>query len=615
MSGFFGMIRQDGKPVDERFLEKIAEKLSFRGSDGTSVWARANVGGCFALMRTGPAPQAAQQPVIWQNRYWLWGDIRLDGRRELLERLGEIQHGADAEFTSEELLLRAWEKWGEGSLERVIGDFSFALWDAKEEILWGARDFVGPRPFYYASVQEVFCFSNTLDILRSVPEISGELDEVFLGDFLVEGWNVEPARTVYRDIRRVVPGHVLKFSRAGIAVRCFRKLPIEEPLRWKSREDYVERYREVLRMAVSDRLPERATALYLSGGLDSSSVCAVAAQLAGQSGHKESLKAFTLSHKAFFDDPEPAIAKITVEYINVRWETLEQAELTPFEGAGTPGWKLPEPGNEVFFASEQRQFQRIAAHSNVVLSGDGGDDVLTGQGWPYLVHLCRKGDWTRIARDFGGYVWTRQRFPPLRGGFRSKLRRLLKPKVSNAGYPEWLNPEFAARTGLRQRWLELRTRKRNHEHPLHPEAYATLHDRYWGEVLEGEDAGWTGVRLETRAPLLDLRMLTFLLRLPPVPWCMNKELSRQAMRGALPLAVTERPKTPLVKDPLEVCAVHWEWASDLPKEAPESLGKFVNWTKWCETSGLFQGSLNWSILRPVSLLYWLKAVENKKRIQ
>ena len=423
MSGFFGMAREDGQPVEERFLERIAGELSFRGPDGTNVWTRANVGGCFAWMQTGPAPEASQQPVILEDRYWLWGDMRLDGRQELWKQLEENDRAA-AEATSEELLLRAWAKWGEECLERLLGDFSFALWDAREGNWWCARDFVGARPLYYAHARGVFCFSNTLELLRSVPEISGELDEVFLGTFLVEGWNVEPARTVYRDIRRVAPGHVLKHSKTSAEVRRFRKLPIEEPLRLRHAEDYLEAYRDVLKTAVRDRLPEGKTALYLSGGLDSSSVCAVAAQIAGQRRQKDKLKAFTLSWEAFFEDPEPELAKITANYIGIAQEVLKETELVPFEGVATEEVRIPEPGHEVFFARERRQAERIAAHSNVVLSGDGGDDVLTGQGWPYLAHLWRKGDWKRIAQDYGGYFWIHKRIPPLRGGFRTKLRRL-----------------------------------------------------------------------------------------------------------------------------------------------------------------------------------------------
>jgi asparagine synthase (glutamine-hydrolysing) len=617
MSGFFGIVRQDGKPVEERLLETIAEQLSLRGPEGTHVWKQANIGGCFSWMRTGPAPQASLQPVIWGDRYYLWGDLRLDGRKELGEHLAGFDSAHEANATSEELLLRAWAKWGAESLERVIGDFSFALWDTKEGSLWCARDFVGPRPFYYARVQSAFCFSNTLEILRLVPEISRELDEAFLGDFLLEGWNVEPTRTVYRDIRRLAAGHLLRLSKGTIEIRRFRTLPIEEPLQLKCADDYLEAYRELLKVAVNDRLPEGKTALYLSGGLDSSSVCAIASQIAGARAQKERLKAFTLSWAPFFDDPEPALAKLTAEHLGISQEILQENELTPFEGAATREGSTPEPNGEIFFARERRHSQKIAAHANVVLAGDGGDDVLTGQGWPYLVHLWRRGEWKEIVRDFGGYFWAHQSLPPIRGGFRTKLRELWKRGDPYEGYPEWLNEEFATRANLRQRWLErdVKNAQTLREHPLHREAYAALHGGFWASVLETEDAGWNRVRLETRAPLLDLRILRFLLRLPPVPWCVNKELCRRVMRDALPTAVTERAKTPLLIDPIEKCGEPAGWMLGLPQAAPGEIERFVNWAKWCETLYRSKGSLRWSVLRPVSLLHWLNAVESRSGIQ
>jgi asparagine synthetase B (glutamine-hydrolysing) len=115
VSGLFRLIRHDGNCVEERFLESIAEQLTFRGLDGKSVWLRDNVGGCFTLIRTGPAPQASQQPVTRQNRYRLWGDVRLDERQELQKQLAENGSAVEANANSEELLLCAWEKWGEAS--------------------------------------------------------------------------------------------------------------------------------------------------------------------------------------------------------------------------------------------------------------------------------------------------------------------------------------------------------------------------------------------------------------------------------------------------------------------------------------------------------------------
>lgn len=615
MSGFFGIVRQDGSTVEVCFLEAIAEELRFRGQDGTSVWTTDGIGGCFVRMQTGPARQAERQPVDLAGRYWLWGDMRLDGREELRRQLTESEPMLETDLSSEELFLLAWKEWGDAALAKVLGDFSLALWDANERTLWCARDFVGARPFYYGHVGSVFCFSNTLQILRRVPEISGDLDEDFLGEFLLTGWSTDPKRTVYRDIRRLPAGHVLRFAGGKAEVRRFRKLPIEEPLRLKRPEEYLESWLELLSLAVRDRLPAGAAALYLSGGLDSSSVCALAAKLAEERGQRGKLKAYTVSWELFLDDQEPALARLTAKHLGLEHKVLQEPNLVPFEGAEKAESSAPEPGPDVFFAREQRQYQRIASHANVVLSGDGGDDVLTGQGWPYLVHLWGNREWKRIARDYGGYIISHGRIPPLRGGFRARLSRLMRNESTFEGYPPWLNEEFEARTNLKQRWLELKNIKKCQEHPLHPRAYNSLHSGYWASVLEAEDAGWNRVRLETRAPFLDLRVLQFQLRLPPVPWCVNKEIIRLAMRNSLPAAIVKRPKTPMPVDPEAQCMEQGHWNGLLLEEVPEGLKRFVKCEKWCETLRAPKGSLSLMQVRPLSLLHWLKAVEMTRGIQ
>lgn len=607
MSGYFGMVREDGKAVDDRMLQRLVESLKFRGPHGSAIWTKGSAGGCFTLLRTGSTTQASRHPVEWAERYYLLGDVRLDGRRELLQALSAAAPREPADATGEELLLRAWQKWGEASLQRVIGDFSFGLWDSREDTFCGARDFVGARPFYYAYTGGMFCFSNTLQILRAVPELSGDLDEVFIGDFLLDGWCQDPERTVYRDIRRLPPGHLLRYSSGCVQVTRFRKLPVEEPLQFKKPEEYLDAYRALLQEAVSDRLPPRA-ALYLSGGLDSGSVCAVAANLARQRGQQKALKAFTLSWASLFPDQEPFFARQTAAHLHVEQEVLEDPEMVPYAG----DWQgaASEPTNDIFSGSSRKNFRRVAAHAPVVLSGDGGDNVLMGQAWPYLVYLRKRGQWMEIARVFGTYVLTHGRIPPLRGGFRTRLQQWFERHLEDSSCPAWLNEEFVTRTHLMGRRRELQHRQQRPEHPLHPRAYKALHEPYWGSVLEAEDAGWTGALVEPRAPLLDLRVLVFLLRLPPVPWCVNKELTRRALKGRLPDRVLRRPKTPLPRDPLRACIDHRNWAPDSSFIRPESILRFVKWETWQATISMNRGSLSWNALAPLSLAYWLKSVEN-----
>jgi asparagine synthase (glutamine-hydrolysing) len=617
MSGFFGMVRFDGEPVRESLLKEIAEELRFRGPEGVSIWFDGSIGGCFAKMRTGPAKQAETQPVFAGERFRLWGDIRLDGREELRQRLAEKSCRLSEDASSEEYLLEAWQTWGPGALERIIGDFSLALWDASERTLWCARDFFGGRPFYYSHKGSVFCFSNTLDVLRRVPGISDQLDEAYVGDFLLEGWNPEPSRTIYRDIRRLPAGHVLEFSNGRLGVRRFLKLPIEEPLRFKQPEEYVENYLDLLKAAVKDRMLEGPTGLYLSGGMDSSTVCAIASKIAGEGGQKELLKAFTVSWEPHVDHAEPAIAKLTARHLGLAHDVFQEAEIVPFEESDPGEAHTPEPNPDPFLGMERRHFRRIAAHSRVVLGGDGGDDVLTGQSWPYLVHLWKRGEWSQMAGDFGGYFLAHGRVPPLRGGFRTKLISLLKREDPFGDYPSWLNEDYEARANLKQRWTELRDTSVDSEHPFHPQAYASLHGEYWGDVLEAEDIAWTRATVETRSPLLDLRVLRFSLRLPPVPWCVDKKLSRTAMQGWLPPAVLTRPKSPFPVNTLNTLDIWYsrKRISGTTEVVPAVLKGFVNWEKWCETFYGSKGSLSWLNLRPLSLLTWSKAVENAKGIK
>jgi asparagine synthase (glutamine-hydrolysing) len=163
--------------------------------------------------------------------------------------------------------------------------------------------------------------------------------------------------------------------------------------------------------------------------------------------------------------------------------------------------------------------------------------------------------------------------------------------------------------GLRDRLAELR-RGLGHTHPFHREGYATLSQGYWASVLEDEDAGRTGVPLERRAPLLDRRLVEFLLRVPPLPWCMEKELLREAMREVLPEVVRTRRKRPLRKDPFAVQAERLKW-SPLPLTARHPvLEEFVDWKKLEATLSSLPGSQLLDDLRPVSLNCWVKGVEN-----
>jgi asparagine synthase (glutamine-hydrolysing) len=605
MSGFFGVVRDNAEPFDPAAFQLHAQRLSSRGPGTIATWTKPGNGLCFVATHSAAGGATEAQPVTLNSREWVVGDIRLDGKRELAAQLGssrgELPDDADCK-----LLLQAWQKWGLDCLPRILGDYSLALWDAAENTLCCARDFVGARPFFYATANGTFYFSNTLRTLRSLPGISSELDPVFIGDFLLGGHCADLSRTVYRDIRRLPPAHRLKYHKGQLEVQRFLSLPIEEPLYLKRPEEYLEAYLELLRQAVTDRLPKGPTALYLSGGLDSGAVCAIAVELAKKQGRPGALKAFTVSWQELFDDPEPRFATITAKHLGLAHEVVQDPAVLPLE---IP-FSSPEPWGEVFGGRVQEQSALIAEYSGVILGGDGGDDVLVGQAWPYLRSLVERKEWARMARIFGGFLLSHGSFPPLRGGFRSRLRRFFPGGETVRQFPNWVSPELERRADLRQRFQEL-NRPKPQEHPTHPRAYAGLQNADWSGFLENEDAGWTGVALESRAPLLDLRLLRFLLRLPPVPWCVHKELAREGLKSYLPETITRRRKSTLVRDPLEAVQATRGWRPAHLETPSARIQSFVNWSSWYGTLNPAKGLLSWDNLNPFALEYWFKDIENE----
>jgi asparagine synthase (glutamine-hydrolysing) len=117
-------------------------------------------------------------------------------------------------------------------------------------------------------------------------------------------------------------------------------------------------------------------------------------------------------------------------------------------------------------------------------------------------------------------------------------------------FPQWIQPAFAKEHDLRSRWDAWHMSEPPYEHPLRPEAHGRLTAAPWAWYFEAFDPGVSRVPVELRYPFLDLRVVEYLLALPPVPWCVDKHLLRVAMRGMLPEVIRNRPKAPMSGDPL-----------------------------------------------------------------
>ncbi|HEY9300792.1 MAG TPA: asparagine synthase C-terminal domain-containing protein, partial [Phormidium sp.] len=221
-----------------------------------------------------------------------------------------------------------------------------------------------------------------------------------------------------------------------------------------------------------------------------------------------------------------------------------------FESVEQPELQRPEPRDLSLLAISVKQFQRVATHSRVVLDGNGGDPVFYSWGaYFYVVHLLKNLEFGQLLTDVVQYVRKHKRLP--QPGLRSRVKRWLGIRPAIQPYPEWINPEWSAKLDLPTRWQELNQEKPL-IHPIRPEAYQQLTSSMWPYLFESCDPGVTGFPLEVRYPFFDLRLVNYLLAIPPVPWCLHKELLRVAGEGILPESVRLRPKSPLAGDPVSI---------------------------------------------------------------
>jgi asparagine synthase (glutamine-hydrolysing) len=548
MSGIAGIVNLDGAPASVAQLQRLAASLSFRGPDATEVWSSGPAGFVHTLLRATPQSHDERQPASLDGNVWITADVRLDARRELVRKLEARGVSCRAASADCELILCAYAAWGEECVRELLGDFAFAIWDSRKRRLFCARDHFGIKPFYYAHLSNALVFSNTLDTVRAHPDVSERLQETAIADFLLAGLNWDPATTVFADVRRLAPAHTLAWSAEGLRLKRYWTLPVDGSIRYRRGGEYVEHFNDLFSQAVEDRVGTEPAGIFLSGGLDSSAVAATARRLRRNAGEESGLHAFTISFKQLPKDAEPRFARIVAAHVGIPIHELRTDHDSLFDRWEQTLAGAPEPVDDPFLASHLGHYRRLSAHCRVALSGEGSDNLMHFEMWPHAAQLLRRRQWPSLLTDLGSYARWRWRLP--RPGLRGRLQQLRGTPEPLPPCPTWLQPDFAARIGLAGRWRQTQDFPPGPIHPARPRASASMGLPHWTHMFEQNDPGVTRRAVELRYPFLDLRLVNYLLALPPVPWFVEKELLRRAMRGLLPEEVRRRPKQALAGDPL-----------------------------------------------------------------
>jgi asparagine synthase (glutamine-hydrolysing) len=602
VSGIVGIFERSAAPVDRGLLQALAHFLSQRGPDGRGTWSQGAISLGQTMLRTTRESQIERQPASLDGQLWITADARIDCREELEKKLEQQGRGAASRTTTDsDLILRAYAAWGADCVQHLRGDFAFAIWDARKKLLFCARDHFGVKPFYYSDLGERFLFSNTLNCLRQHPDVSDDLNDAAIGDFLLFGLNCDAATTTFRDIRRLPAAHAMTVNSEGLRIQRYWSAPTEGRIRYRRAEDYVEHFQILLQAAVADRTRVERVGILLSGGLDSATIAATARELADAT---LDLRAYTVVYESLIPDQDREHARRVAEFLRIPLQCIPMDRLQPFERWDDPEVSSPEPVDDPFFAGLFDQFRRIAVDCRVVLSGEGPDNLMHFQMWPFTRDLVRNREWGSLFRETSRYLRLRPSVVP---GLRRRMQGLFGKDPTAPVYPRWLVPEFARRLNLKDRareWSELPAAR---PHPVLPKAHASLSLPHWSAMFEHENAGVTGCPVEVRHPFLDLRVVNFLLALPPFPLFFEKQLLREVVAGRLPENVRTRRKTPLASSPLSTHLRQTQprWMDKMAWDAQMDL--YVNRTAHAAFRNETSSELTQSAVRPLCLNFWLQS--------
>jgi asparagine synthase (glutamine-hydrolysing) len=556
MSAIAGILRLDGQPADRRDLERMAGALRTHGPDRRGVYAAGEIGLVHLLMQLTPEDLFDRQPARGASGAVITADVRLDNRDDVASALGLDRDAANMASDSV-LLLAAWERWGDEAWARLRGPFAAAIWNPNERVLTLARDPLGLDVVVWYRGPRFFAFATLPKGLFALPDVPREISEEKFADFLVLN-HADHETTLYRDIFRLPPAHVASIdTKGGVRMRRYWSFDDIKPVRLKSDEAYAEATREQLDRAVRRQLRSvHPVGCFLSGGLDSSSVAALAAQALAERGKR--LAAYTQVPRKGFDGPvgrkyyadetpfveaiREALPTIDVTYVDnsacddfAELEGVFHATDTPVRNPINLGWMM--------------QIIRLARANKqrVLLCGDMGNATISWDGWAQGVdHLVAGRLWTayrvwcQFYRASSNSRWTafRQLFvdrlaPITLAAWAARLRhpRRLAPWQDHAA----IRPDFASATDV-----EARAKRVGHDLLYRPEngwrertGMLTQID-YRGEWYAGALAAH-GV--EMRDPTSDLDLVGFCLGVPVEQFLVegvSRSLVRRALWGILP---------------------------------------------------------------------------------
>lgn len=548
MCGIVGWFERDGG-VDPAALTRMRDCLAHRGPDDTGLeivdGGRAGFGfrrlSILDLSTAGHQPMATPDKKIW---IIFNGEVYnfVELRHELEGRGHSFRSGSDTE-----VVLTAYQVWGERCLERFIGMFALVIWDSRVRKVFAARDRLGIKPLFYAAGEGRLLLASELRAIMAAPDFTPVLDGAAMLQFFERGYVAPPATTL-KNVRSLEPGHYMVWAPDQAEPRLTRYWScldtVGQPGPERSMAELEEELAELMLSSVRYRLiSDVPLGAFLSGGLDSTLVAA----LMQEAGAAE-VRTFTIG----FEDPshdEADAARAIARHLGTTHTELRATESDALAVARQLPDLLDEPFADSSFIPTWLVCHLTREHATVALSGDGGDELFAGYDnyrsalrWEHVVGLplaLRKA-----AAPFGFLGGARGRRAARALGVGSALefadamwycfshdraRRLLRGRAVADAPPSWLT-------------------RLSHLRKLPFVERLALHDihRYLpGDILTKVDRASMANSLEVRVPLLDHRVVEFTTGIPlsaKLHHGRSKLLLRKLLHRFVPDALVERPK-------------------------------------------------------------------------
>jgi asparagine synthase (glutamine-hydrolysing) len=559
MCGIAGWYRRGGRPVPQSALVAACDRLRHRGPDDAGYLTDGDFG--FGMRRLSIIDvEGGHQPILSPDgRHAIVFNGEIFNHPELRREL-EGSYAFQTDHSDTETILAAWLRWGEEAWLRLEGMYAVAIWDKHEKSLVLARDPIGIKPLFVTEQNGGLAFASEINGLRGLPEHRFELDGDGVDDFFCFGHTLPP-RTIFRDVRPLEPGHLLRIGAKGEAeVRRFWTPKIEVRTGVSERE-WVEETRARLMESVGKHmLSDVPVGAFLSGGVDSSAVAAAMARSSGAN-----FKAFTVGFPGSPRDETAAAARIAqhlgIEHVVLPMQPQTAADVLPAVQAAFDEPTAATSAVPLWYLS-----RTAAEHVKVVLCGEGGDEVFLGynrQRWAQ-----RMARWKPLieAVGAGGLVGALPELPWRKWNYGRQLaRQFVDGARLGDGYERFFAAVFITTPDIRERIYasdffrrheardSVEQRARDSFPPVDRPKLSDLDEFMLGDLTvhlpaslcQRLDRSSMAHSLEARVPFLSHRLVEWALTIPPdlkLRGSTGKYVLRRAVEPWLPRGALSQRK-------------------------------------------------------------------------